>query len=164
MHMAFPVLTSLKRMTLASGKVAQVFSLQGCAAAAAAPPLESAACCLRCRKGPWRQLAGICACLGSHVVPSLGFRQIWECLWEAPEHGGLVIMSVYTKLRSKEHGVETLCRTKVKFLADECRKELWLPRCNEDEHEHVAETWLIPEGCAESSCYANLPPPSCRIP
>lgn len=73
-------------------------------------------------------------------------------------------MSVYTKLRSKEHGVETLCRTKVKFLADECCKELWLPHYNEDELEHVAEIWLIPEGCAESSCYANLPPPSCHIP
>lgn len=68
-------------------------------------------------------------------------------------------MSVYTKLQSKEHGVETLCRTKVKFLADQCCKELWLPHCNADELEDVAETGCSLKAVLRAPAMQTCPPP-----
>ncbi|XP_047728025.1 60S ribosomal protein L10-like [Prionailurus viverrinus] len=66
-------------------------------------------------------------------------------------HIGQVVMSIHTKLQSKEHVIEALPGAKFKFPG--CQKihisKKWgFTNFNVDEFEDmVAEKWLIPDGC-----------------
>ena len=66
-------------------------------------------------------------------------------------HVGQVIMTIGTKLQSKEHAIEALCKAKFKFSGHQkmhISKKWGFTKFNVDEFENmVAEERLIPDTC-----------------
>ena len=89
------------------------------AAKSSLPGCRQPVACTGCPKRPCRQPLPV-GIADWHAIPSLCSRQI--CAFGKPQgtvarvHIGQVVMSIHTKLHSKERVIEALCRAKFKIL------------------------------------------------